>query len=559
VACCFFVLLICTWSGSVLAAVMVHVDRFNISENETVNLTIEVTGGDSGEPQTAPLLKNFEILSNNHSSSFSIINGSTSSKSVYQLMLRPRHAGPLSIPALKVGSATTSPIMIQVNKLQTRSSPSGQPVGDVWISMEIAPSQLWVQQQAIITIRVYQAVGLNQAQLSEPTVENAIVERLGDDSNYQTRENNRSWQVTERHYALFPQRSGHIDIAPVQLDGTALVGGGASFFQTTRPVRVRSNSLSLDVNAIPDGWGADSWLPAKQLRIEESWPQNHAVFKVGEPITRTLTLHADGLSSSQLPEFTHDLPDHLKAYADKPVLKDDKLNDGVHGIRQEKTAIMPMQAGTYILPAIDIRWWNTTTEKSEHAILPARTFTVIAAAATASPPAPAVTEPASAIEKAVAAPVSSENTVASWWQWLALFFAAIWLLTLAYVWHLRRGRGARNQEGRDRRAVNLKQASKAVETACNAHDAKACEQALLHLAIFQYPDSLFHSLSALSAICSPPLRAEVLKLEQALYAPGSSPWQGDALFHAFKQGHGFTASTADVTDKSSALPGLYPE
>ncbi len=558
VASCFFVLLICAGSGSALAAVMVHVDRFNISEGETVNLSIEVTGNDSGEPQTSALQKDFEILSNNHSSSYSFTNGSGSSKSVYQLMLRPRHTGALTIPALKVGSSATSPIMIQVSKVQARTSPAGEPTGDVWISMDIKPSQVRVQQQAVITIRVYQAVGLNNAQLTEPKAENAIVERLGDDASYQKRENNRNWQVTERHYALFPQQSGHIAIDPIQLDGSALIGG-ASYFQTSRPIRVRSNELALDVSGIPDGWPGDHWLPAKQVSIEETWPQSKASFKVGEPITRTLTLRADGLSSSQLPELPHDLPDHLKAYADKPVLKDDKRSDGVHSMRQEKSAIMPMQAGTYILPEIDIEWWNTATEQVEQATLPPRTFTVVAAPASASPPAPPRTEPAQVIEQPVAAPVSSENTAASWWQWLALFFAAGWLLTLVYVWYLRRSSSARQQEGRDRCAVNIKQAAKAVEAACKAHDAKASEQSLLHLANVQYPDSSCHSLSVMTAICGPALQVEVLRLEQVLYCPGASEWQGDALLQAFKQEGGFIKSTGDVVDKPSALPGLYPE
>jgi len=563
----FFALMICAmlgWSGTALAAVTAHVDRFNISEDETVNLTIEVSGGDSGEPQTAPLLKDFEILSNSHSSSFSIVNGSTSSKSVWQLVLRPRHAGALRIPPLKVGSVTTRPIIIQVSQAQARTSSGAQPSGDVWLSMDISPKQLRVQQQAIITIRVYQAVSLNQAQLTKPKAEHAIIERLGDDASYQKRENNRIWQVIERHYALFPQQSGHIDIEPVQLDGSEMIGG-ASFFQTARPIRVRSNSLSLDVSAIPDSWSGEAWLPAKRISIEESWPQSHRPFRVGEPVTRTLTLRADGLTASQLPELPHDLPEHLKSYADKPLLKDIKRADGVHGSRQEKIAIMPMQPGTYILPEIDIAWWNTESGKMEQAVLPARTFTVIAGAAQPAPPVSkhVLPTPPQTEHHTVITP-SPAGLVAGWWQWLALFFAAIWLLTLAYLWHLRRGGGARHQderhrEARDRRGVNLKQARTAVEAACKAHDAKACEQALLHLATVQYPDSLFHSLSALSAICSPSLRAAVLTLEQALYAPGSSPWQGDALLHAFRQGHGFIAPAADATDQPSALPGLYPE
>jgi len=563
-----FVLLMCGWSGLAQAAVMAHVDRFNISEGETVNLTIEVTGGDSGDPQTAPLQKDFEILSNNHSSSFSMINGSTSSKSVYQLMLRPRHAGPLTIPAIKVGSAVTNPIMIQVSKVQPRTSPAGLPTGDVWISMDITPKQIRVQQQAIVTIRVYQAVGLNQAQLTEPKAENVIVERLGEDASYQKRANNRSWQVTERHYALFPQHSGQIDIDPVQLDGSVLVGG-ASFFQTARPIRVRSNALSLEVSGIPSDWAGGDWLPARTVSIEETWPDANTVFKVGEPITRTLSLSADGLSASQLPEFPHDLPDNLKAYADKPVLKDAKNAGGVHGLRQEKTAIMPMQPGTYILPEIDVAWWNTSSKKTEHATLPARTFKVIAAAATGTTPPTAYTgaqaeeQGESSVEPTMEQPdsvsISSENTVALWWQWLALFFAVGWLLTIFYIWYVHQDRAKRKKSSLGSGyAVSLKQAEKAVEAACKNNDAKACEQALLHIAFLKFPDNLPSSLITLAQHCNKTLKSEVILLEQALYAADAITWNGDRLLQAFHK-DGFINNRQETAADKRALPNLYPD
>ena len=568
VARCFFVLLMLGLSSLAQAAVTAHVDRFNISEGETVNLSIEVSGNDSGDPQTAPLQKDFEILSNNHSSSFTIINGSSSSKSVYQLMLRPRHAGALLIPAIRVGSAKTEPIMIQVAKAAVRSSPAGHPSGDLWISMDIAPKQVRVQQQAIITIRVYQSVALNQAQLSEPTAEHAVIERLGDDATYQKRDNGRLWQVTERHYALFPQQSGHIDIQPVQLDGSVLIGG-ASFFQTAQPIRQRSNALGLEVAGIPDGWKGRDWLPARHLRIEESWPAN-SNFKVGEPITRTLTLHADGLTASQLPGFPSELPEHLKAYADKPVLQDEKRADGIHGVRQEKVAIMPMQAGTYILPEITFDWWNTATQQAEQATLPARTFTVIAAdhapAAATPPKMPA----RRAIAPQSVAPVASSGRsqarvagVASWWRWLAIISTFGWLLTLGYIAYRRSG-GNRARKNRTTQTAsgNLERAEKAVETACKNNDAKACEQALLQLANLQQAGAPVHSLASLAAGCDEALKSELLKLERLLYASdraGISGWRGDALLQAFRQTP-LLSPRKDAKDNSAtALPGLYPD
>jgi len=432
--------------------------------------------------------------------------------------------------------------------------------------MELAPKALRVQQQSIITIRVYQSVGLNQAQLSEPKAEHAIVERLGDDSTYQKRDSGRTWQVTERHYALFPQQSGHVTIDPVQLDGTVMMNS-ASFFQSARPIRVRSNALELDVAGIPAGWTAADWLPAKGLSIEESWPQANSVFRVGEPITRTLTLHADGLTASQLPEFSHDLPDHLKAYDDKPVLKNDKAVDGIHGMRQEKVAIMPMQAGTYILPEIDINWWDTATETMQQATLPARTFTVIAAAGqttpSATPPPVVTTEAQHSVtpQQAIPTPPSSTIMVAAWWRWLAIAAMIGWILTLLSIWYLRRqNSGQQAKRGGDStRAATLKQARKALASACKNNDAKASEQALLHIAQLQFSDQVIHSLTTLAQYCNADLQSEVLKLEQTLYGTAVSDWRGDTLWQAFQQGKGLVLPQNAHADKADALPGLYPD
>ncbi|MFQ5519703.1 MAG: protein BatD, partial [Mariprofundus sp.] len=263
-----------------------------------------------------------------------------------------------------------------MSKEKVRDASDGEPQGDIWLDMQIEPKQVLVQQQAIITIRIYQAVSLSQAQISEPAPAHAIVERLGEDSTFQTTKNGRRWHVTERRYALFPQQSGQLEIEPLQLDGSVMVGNGG-YFQSAKPVRVRSNALNLDVRAIPTSWNAAEWLPAKQIRLEESWPES-IEHKVGEPITRTLTVYADGLTSSQLPVFFTALPDFLKAYPDTPVLSDDKKASGIIGSRQEKTAIMPTRPGTYIWPELSLSWWNTETGKLEEASIPARTFKVIA-------------------------------------------------------------------------------------------------------------------------------------------------------------------------------------
>lgn len=554
----FFVLLM-LWSTAVFGAVKAQVDRFNLNELETLVLTVEISGDDDGEPETAALEKDFEVLSRNHSSSYSLINGSMSSKSTWMIHLRPRHTGALIIPAMKVGSASTQAITIQVSKTADRNNSEQEPAGNIWIDMHLEPKQVLVQQQAIVSVRIYQAAALNQAQLTEPSPANVIIERLGEDANYQATRNGRNWQVLERRYALFPQQSGQIKIEPVQLDGSIIVRNSnfnSPFSQSARPIRVRSNALTLDVSAMPPDWDSSEWLPARKVALIEDWPAA-TIFKVGEPVTRTLTLRAEGLASSQLPSFSNLLPDNLKAYPDQPKLTDEKTFEGVSGSRHEKVAIMPMMPGTYILPQIDIVWWNTEIGQKEMASIPPRTFKVVAAAAAATAPASNQLKPELKQPPVVQ---MSDKAVSdqSAWKWFALIASTGWLLTLGWFWVSRKRDKAGNTGDNGMRVSNLKQAKKSVELACQQSDAKACELALLGFAQLQWSDSSVNSLTALASRCERNLAQEIRNLETCLYASGKNDWSGNGLLDAFKEVE-FRPPQPNRVNSSSALPDLYPD
>jgi len=542
-------------SNQALANVSAQVDRTTISIDETINLSIEVNGDDNGDPDIAPLQRDFEILSRNQSNSYSLINGSIDSKSTWFLTLRPRHAGTLTIPALLAGKEKTTPITIQVTKASTRQSPGGTVQGNLWIDMSVEPKQIKVQQQAIITLRIFQAVTLNQAQLSEPASDQAIIIRLGKDKNYQINRNGRNWAVTERRYAIFPQQHGVLTIKPVQLDGTIMAGRSyGSPFQSTSPIRVRSNSAELSVEAIPATWKSDTWLPAKQVELIEDWPSGE--FKVGDSITRTLTLKANGLSFSQLPELKTLLPDHLKAYADKPVLQDNPQNDGVHGSRQQKLAILATQPGTFILPPIDIRWWNTSTQSMQTTSLPARTFKVIAAPVQAHQPyqsAPTVSNQTPTQLNPVMHSNSGQQ-LSAWWKWLALLSSLGWLITLIVLFRQPR---KSSQPSTEDVPLDLSALKESVRVACAANAAKACEQALVSFANAQWPDQHINNLAAIASHCDAALAQEIKNLELYLYANQKhANWSAEPLQTAFEQAE-FTIT--ETAAKTTALPALYPE
>ena len=108
----------------------------------------------------------------------------------------------------------------------------------------------------LYTLRLYTRVDLSQARLDEPELADAVIERLGDDSRFNTQVNGLDYSVTERKYAIFPQKSGKLTIRPLVLTAEIITNSRPNFngffnSQTTKTKRIESKAITLDVNLHP--------------------------------------------------------------------------------------------------------------------------------------------------------------------------------------------------------------------------------------------------------------------------------------------------------------------
>jgi hypothetical protein len=100
------------------------------------------------------------------------------------------------------------------------------------------------------------------------------------------------------------------------------------------------------------------------VSITSNWSGDTSGLSAGEPITRTITITAKGQIASAIPPLEPLAIDaDLKSYKDKPQLETKKSNQGFVGIRVESEAIVANKAGEFVLPALSIDWWNSTTKQ----------------------------------------------------------------------------------------------------------------------------------------------------------------------------------------------------
>ncbi len=561
------VFLFCT--DSMAATISVTTDRDPVGLNESFTLTFESDSSVDSDPDFSPLNKNFQILSRNTSSSMSIINGKINSSKKWQLTVLARRAGKLQIPAISFGKDRSQAAYINVSNGGSSSSSSSNTNQDVFIEVEVDSNSPYVQSQVLYTVRLFLAVATANASLSEPGISgaNAVIERLGDDRNFQTNRRGKRYNVVERRYAIYPQVSGSMTIEPVMFQGQ-INRNAFSLFDPFGPqpktLIERSLPVTLEVKSVPDQFPGGYWIPAKKLSLNESWSQDPPQFQVGEPLTRTLTLVAEGQIASQLLELPEWVPDTFKQYPDQPVLSDDKQYKGITATRQEKVAIIPNRAGEFILPEIAVPWWNTTSNELEYARLPARKISVAGVADDNSVgmsglPVPADTTNAQEQinNKAPVPALNREETDAgqslALWQGLSAGLALAWLITLLLWW--RRGASKHSEPLEDKKVVRLKQALKEVEKACGQDDPVWLKQALLSWGQSVWPASPPTSLGEIGRRSPAQLAEKIAQLNNVLYSQQKESWDSKSFWQVFKASH--TATGKQQEKQTGELEPLY--
>ena len=568
------------------ADITVHTDRNPAVLQESFQLVFEATGAVDDDPDFSPLEDDFEILSTSASASMNIVNTRITRTREWRLTLLPQKTGNLVIPAISFGKDKSPQASLMV--IQAGTGAPGRVSPDIFMEVEAVPASAHVQAEVIYTIRLYRAVATSNETLSEPATGqgSAIIEPLEADRSYDTFVEGRRYGVFERSYGIYPQVSGKLLIRPVrfqgQLSGTSPFsldpfGSGA------RTVVKQSDAIELQVEPVPDAYGGGHWLPASDMKITGKWSKNPSELLPNEPVTRTLTLTARGLTASQLPEMQELLPDGFRQYPDQPELENRKSAEGITGVRQQKNAIIPARPGAYTLPEISLPWWNTETQTLEYAVLPERRVQVTAAAPAAGidlPVAPApgmdaqVREQAAPAAGETASVVTAASPGISTWQWLTFILAATWLATLAYILKNRRqtrpesavgdglmsvpwlkNRWRKRAGGPPAQNENLKQARKALERACRDDDPERAKKALLQWAGARPQGAPASSLGDLEKQVNEELAAEIRNLSRRLYARSAEPWRGEPLRQAFLQEE--KSSAVETPAQSGRLEPLF--
>ncbi len=345
-----------------------EVDRTNIARSETLTLVVIADDNANSDIDFSQLSFQFDILNTQRSSRITISNGKKVARTSWVITLAPKEVGKLTIPSFKYKNAFSSSITINVTKeISSSNSSDGNP--DIFFEVVADKNQSYVQEQILVSARLYYKISLANYEHEDFKVDNTRVEQIHkkDDTTIFRGER---YKVLEELYTLHPQSSGKI-IIPTQTWRLEKPSRRFGFGNTTNPyLYVRSKQLSIDILPIPDNRKTNTdWLPSKKVELSAEWKQSPLQASIGEPLNLQISINAQGLFDYQLPDLALEQTDNFTIYQAQPETNNIKDAEGVTGIRTINYSIIPRKSGQFKLPDISLTWWNTETNKEEVAQL----------------------------------------------------------------------------------------------------------------------------------------------------------------------------------------------
>ncbi|MDF1761082.1 MAG: BatD family protein [Coxiellaceae bacterium] len=503
------------------AAASASVNRQQVTLGESFTLTINIPGDE--QPDISVLRKNFNVFGQSSNRSIQIINGKASSSNQLVVTLMPKVTGSVTIPAIPVGDQSTQPIVIQVTK------PDQQQLGGekspLFVKASLAAARGYVNAPVLYTVKLYfdNAVNLRSGDVIPGITEHVKLQRVDKRDRYSVALHGRLYQVIEQKYLLTPTEPGKLTINPTVFQGRVSSGRDDSFsffsMDTGKPVTAHSNTVDYEVMPVPSSIATDQWFPASHASIQSDWTPNTDTLTTGVPVTRTITISAEGVTADAIPSLHLVTPQGVNAYPDKTQSSTAVNQTTMTAKKVFKVAYIPTEPGQLAFPALSLDWWDAKTGKKHALHIPKKIFSVKAAAVTRATVKPLAVVSAAVTQQSVPMRAEYSNTR---WFYLTIVFAVLWLLTLLFWFVVSKYKKpvAIKHDAHDIAdyTVQLKSVEKNLKAVCESNDPQQIQISLLVWARAYWDETNIRSLLAVKHKCDDhELQQALSRLERAVY------------------------------------------
>jgi|SRR5579871_668430 len=333
--------------------------------------------------------------------------------------------------------------------------------------------------------------------------------------------------ITET-YVVYPQQPGDFKLPAAQITVPYAIAP-----PKTATAHVPLPALTFHADVPLAAKSLDYFLPTTSLTIQQKWSAPLKSLRAGYSVERTITVTATKMQAMLIPPLPLETPEGIRIYEEEPIVQDQKTDRGefVYGRRTQSAKYFIRKAGDYTLPAVELKWWNLSTNRLVTATLPAAHFTVAA-----NPDYVAELPP-----EQEPVPVKQLKHVSLWSKykfWIRVaapcFVAFIFLLWMA--WHYFPRIYRRLQAWHYKREHSEPAYFRDLQFSCRRSHAMQAYDRFLRWLTLAHPGMPVHEF--LRQADDPVLFSEINDLSASLYAKnnqGPHPWNGERMAHHLRQ------------------------
>ena len=428
-----------TSANAMAVTLWASVNTNKVAKNEMFQLKLVADEyASSSDIDFSNLKKDFYVSQPSFSTSINIINGGKKTRSEWDVSLAAKRTGSVTIPSFTLDGASSQPIQLQV-AVNVQAPHVSQLVE---MQSNLDKLQLYPEQSAYLKTRLLIKTdprALQNPQIIPPTAQGLTITPVGKQQQYQSIVNGVNVTVVDQDYRITAHQAGQYKLQGPAFKGKVLYINNRTGNRTLLDADSKPTTYTLSIHAKPTGFKGD-WLPTSQLNLKQQWldgngkPINTKApldIKVGDSLTRIITMDVDGLSAEQLPNIVTHYPSSIRVYADKPQFSTLKNNVTQMVVKQ---VLIPQSTGNVSLKGVGINWWNSHKQHAETASISGLSLKVSPAAANSSaliaPPTPSDTP-----TKIVTV------TDAGMWPYITAAMSLLWLVTLiAFITLLKRNK-----------------------------------------------------------------------------------------------------------------------
>ena len=230
------------------------------------------------------------------------------------------------------------------------------------VTATIDPPRVVVGQKATLLVTVLAPNYMpSPPVLPEFQLRNVVTRSLGAINQVETRDGV-TYAGVRYEFAVFPQEPGSFAIAGQKITVTYAADPPQSRTATIELPRLAFEEF------IPDAaQGLEPFVAATSLSVEQVVKLSSQELKVGDSVTRTVTIKAQGTPAMLLPPVAFTEISGLARYPAQPLLHEnvDSRTGALAAMRVDEATYMLQQAGDYTLPATELAWWNARDGKVE--------------------------------------------------------------------------------------------------------------------------------------------------------------------------------------------------